>query len=154
MVAFSQPVACHGGTTLPWRSFLLGTAAIAVYLILGAAPEAWVFDRAAIAHGEWWRLITGHWVHSDLTHAAWDIAALLLLGALFEARLRWRLPLALVAASVGIDVWLWWGDPTLHYYCGLSGILNSLLIVGLLALWRDFRHPLILFTAVALWLRP
>jgi len=149
MVAFSQPVACHGGTTLPWRSFLLGTAAIAVYLILGAAPEAWVFDRAAIAHGEWWRLITGHWVHSDLTHAAWDIAALLLLGALFEARLRWRLPLALVAASVGIDVWLWWGDPTLHYYCGLSGILNSLLIVGLLALWRDFRHPLILFTAVA-----
>jgi len=94
MDALCEPGGSHGGVTLPWRSFLLGAAAIAAYLILGAAPEAWVFDRVAIAQGEWWRLITGHWVHSDLAHAAWDIAALLLLGALFEARLRWRLPLA------------------------------------------------------------
>jgi hypothetical protein len=34
----------------------------------------------------------------------------------------------------------------LRYYCGLSGILNSLLIFGLLYLWRDMRHPLILLT--------
>jgi rhomboid family GlyGly-CTERM serine protease len=105
-----------------------------------------VFDRVAIAQGEWWRLVTGHWVHSDLAHAGWDITALLLLGALFEARLQWRLPLALLIGTVGVDAWLWWGDTTLRYYCGLSGILNSLLIVGLLQLWRDLRHPLILLT--------
>jgi hypothetical protein len=34
--------------------------------------------------------------------------------------------------TVGVDAWLWWCDPTLRYCCGLSGILNSLLIVGLL----------------------
>jgi rhomboid family GlyGly-CTERM serine protease len=147
--ATSEPVVSHGGIVLPWRSFLLGSGAVAAYLILGAAPEAWVFDRVAIAQGEWWRLVTGHWVHSDLTHAVWDITALLLLGALFEARLQWRLPLALLVATVGVDVWLWWGDPALRYYCGLSGILNGLLIVGLLHLWRDLRHPLILLTAVA-----
>jgi rhomboid family GlyGly-CTERM serine protease len=120
-----------------------------VYLVFGAAPEAWVFDRAAIAQGEWWRLVTGHWVHSDLTHAGWDITALLLLGTLFEARLQWRLPVALLIGTVGVDAWLWWGDPTLRYYCGLSGILNSLLIVGLLQHWRDLRHPLILLTGIA-----
>jgi len=138
----------HGGITLPWRSFTLGALAVSAYLVLGAVPEAWVYDRVAIAQGEWWRLATGHWVHSDLPHAAWDITALLLFGALFEARLKWRLPLALLVATVGVDLWLWWGEPALLYYCGLSGILNGLLITGLLYLWLDFRHPLILFTAV------
>ena len=148
MIAPSKPGVRYGGITLPWRTLFLGAGAIAAYLILGAAPEAWVFDRAAITQGEWWRLITGHWVHSDLEHAVWDIAALLLLGTLFEARLQWQLPLALLVATVGVDAWLWWGDPALQYYCGLSGILNSLLIVGLLQLWHDLRHPLILFTGV------
>jgi rhomboid family GlyGly-CTERM serine protease len=118
------------------------------YLILGAAPESWVFDRVAIARGEWWRLVTGHWVHSDLVHAGWDITALLLLGTVFETRLQWRLPLALLIGTAGVDAWLWWGDITLQYYCGLSGILNTILLVGLLQLWRDWRHPIILLTGV------
>jgi len=148
MSATFQTGTRHGGSTLPWRSILLGASAVVVYLVLGAAPEAWVFDRVAIAQGEWWRLVTGHWVHSDLTHAGWDITALLLLGVVFEVRLRWRLPLALLIGTVGVDAWLWWGDPALQYYCGLSGILNSLLIVGLLQLWREFRHPLVVLTGV------
>lgn len=138
----------HGGITLPWCSLLLAAGAVLAYLVLGAAPGAWVFDRVAIARGEWWRLLTGHWVHSDPAHAGWDIAALLLLGALFEARLKWRLPVALLVGTVGVDAWLWWCDPALRYYCGLSGILNSLLIVGLLQYWRERRHPLILLTGV------
>jgi len=37
-----------GGSTLPWRSILLGLGAVLAYLVPGAAPEAWVFDRVAI----------------------------------------------------------------------------------------------------------
>lgn len=136
----------QGNTSLPWRSLLLSAIAVAAYRVFGAAPAAWVFDRVAIASGEWWRLISGHWVHSDPMHAGWDIGALLLLGALFEPRLQWRLPLVLLAGSLAIDAWLWWGVPMLRYYCGLSGILNSLLIFGLLHLWHEMRHPLILLT--------
>lgn len=148
MIAVFEPRAGHGSITLPWRSLLLAAVAVAAFLVFGAAPEAWVFDRHAISQGEWWRLISAHWVHSDLEHASWDIAALLLFGVLFEARLQWKLPLALLVATVGVDAWLWWGDPTLGFYCGLSGILNGLLVVGLVHLWRDFRHPLILLTTV------
>jgi rhomboid family GlyGly-CTERM serine protease len=119
------------------------------YLSFGAAPEVLVFDRAAISHGELWRHVTGHWEHSDLEHAIWDITALLLLGVLFEACLQWRLPLALLVGTVGVDVWLWWGGPALQYYCWLSGILNSLLVMGLIRLWIDLRHPLVLLTGVA-----
>ena len=134
---------------LPWRVIVLAAAAVAAYLGLGATPEAWVFDRQAIAEGEWWRLLTGHWVHSDASHAGWDISMMLLFGVLFEARLQWRLPLVLLLASLAVDAWLWWGVPDLRFYCGLSGILNGLLIVGLLEWWREMRHPLMLLTAAA-----
>ncbi len=148
MVLSLQPGGSHGGLSLPWRTLLLTTLALAGYLILGAAPEAWVFDRVAISQGEFWRLVTGHWVHSDLDHAVWDIGALAVMGALLEPRLQRELLLALAIGTLGVDLWLWWGDPALQYYCGLSGILNSLLAVGLVQLWRDLRHPLVWLTGL------
>jgi len=47
----------HGGFTLPWRALLLTSIATAAYLLLGPAPESWVWDRTAITGGEWWRLL-------------------------------------------------------------------------------------------------
>lgn len=76
--------------------------------------------------------LTGYWGQSDLAHAGWDITALLVLGTLLEVRLQWRLPTGLLTGAAGVDTWLWRGAPTLYHYCGLSGILNSPLIVGLL----------------------
>jgi len=139
----------HGSFSLPWRTLLLTAIAICAYLTLGPAPDGWVFERTAIAGGEWWRLLTGHWVHSDPQHALWDIAALLVFGLLFEPRLGWRLPLALLLATAGVDAWLWWGQPDLQRYCGLSGILNGLLAAGLYRMWRDVHHPVVLLTAAA-----
>lgn len=128
---------------MPWRTLLLTAVALALYLWAGAAPEAWVYDRLAISRGEWWRLISCHWVHSDPAHAAWDIGALLVLGWLFEARLKGQLLGVLALATLGIDLWLWYVEPSLVYYCGLSGILNGLLALGLIRWWREARHPLI-----------
>ncbi|MCU7796989.1 MAG: rhombosortase [Candidatus Thiodiazotropha sp. (ex Semelilucina semeliformis)] len=149
MASFLKIWESRGGLLLPWRTLFLTTLALAGYLILGAAPEAWVFDRAAIGNGEVWRLVTGHWVHSDFEHALWDISALVLLGVLFEKYLRGHLLLALGIGTLGVDIWLWWIDTGLHYYCGLSGILNTLLVVGLVQLWRDTRHPLVWFIGMS-----
>jgi rhomboid family GlyGly-CTERM serine protease len=148
MFAEHQEKARHGGFGLPWRTLLLSLVAVGIYWLLGAAPDAWVFDRLAISQGEWWRLITGHWVHSDVDHALWDIGALMLLGFLFERRLGNHLLWALLAASLAVDAWIWWGQPLLAYYCGLSGILNALMAVGLIRLWQEMRHPLILLTGL------
>lgn len=148
MILFRQSIRSHGSFSLPWRTLLLLSLALAGYLLPGAAPEAWVFDRSAIAQGELWRLVTGHWVHSDLNHALWDIAALALLGALFETRLQRHLLPALIIGTFGVDLWLWWGNTALDYYCGLSGILNSLLAIGLIRLWQDVRHPVIWLTGL------
>lgn len=138
----------HGGVAPPWRTLLLVMLALALYLTAGAAPEAWVYDRVAIGQGEWWRLFTGHWVHSDLEHAVWDIGALMVLGLLFEFRLRWRLFSVLALGTLGVDFWLWCFRPALQFYCGLSGILNGLLALGLLKLWQETRHPLVCLTGL------
>jgi rhomboid family GlyGly-CTERM serine protease len=138
----------HGSLTLPWRTLLLTGLALGLFLGFGSAPEAWVFDRMAITQGEWWRLITGHWVHSDLEHATWDIGALLVLGLLFESRLKGKLFTVLALGTLSIDLWLWYALPSLTYYCGLSGILNGLLALGLFRMWWELRHPLIWMTGV------
>jgi len=147
MNATAATATVQGNLALPWRSLALVALAALAYLVFGAAPEGWVFDRAAIGQGEWWRLLTAHWVHTDAAHAGWDIAGLLLLGLFFEPGLQWRLPWVLLCGTAAVDTWLWWGLPDLLYYCGLSGVLNSLMIYGLLHAWRSQRNPLLLAMA-------
>lgn len=130
--------------SLPGRTMILTLLALGLFLSAGSAPELWVFDRVAISQGEWWRLITGHWVHSDAQHALWNILALAVLGICFERELKHHLWWILFIAMAGVDIWLWWGRPDLYYYCGLSGILNTLLVVGLGVLWQSRRDPLLL----------
>lgn len=128
---------------LPWLTIALAGLAAAFYAALGPAPEAWVYDRAAIAGGEWWRLLSGHWLHGDGGHLGWNLAALLLLGTMVERCSRSLLIAGLLFGSLGVDAMLWWVTPGLTHYCGLSGVLNALLLPALAALWRaDGNGPL------------
>ena len=61
-------------SNLPWFTLLLAGAAVLIYLVAGPAPAGLLFDRAALANGEVWRLLTGHLVHSDPAHLAWNLA--------------------------------------------------------------------------------
>ncbi len=141
----------HGRPSLPWRTFLLSLLATLAYIGAGPAPEAWVFSREAINQGELWTLISGHWVHSDSRHAIWNIAALSILGSLFEYRLKHRIFTELLLASLLLSVWIGRYMPELQAYCGLSGILNTLLVTGAIALWQRYRSmSLLLIPGLAL----
>lgn len=126
---------------IPWLTLAGLTIATLLWLFAGPAPDALVYDRSGIAQGQWWRLATGHLVHSDPGHALWDIAALGLLGLLLEGRGRLRLALVGLAGLLAVDAGLWWGMPGIDRYCGLSGLLNSLVVVVLADHWR--RHALV-----------
>ena len=120
-------------------------AALALFLYLGAGPAApaLIFDRVAVTHGQWWRLVSGHLIHCDLSHLGWDVAGLLVLGWLFEDRFSRRQFLALIACGmIAVNAWLWWGQAPLRY-CGLSGLLNTLLAAGLMQQWRSSCSTLI-----------
>ncbi|MET0106487.1 MAG: rhombosortase [Sedimenticola sp.] len=141
----------HGRSYLPWRTLGLTGLTLALYLLLGPAPHALVLDREAIAAGEWWRLITGHWVHGDPQHLLLDTAGLFILSLLFERRPVWIYGAFLVAAMLLQDLMLLRWLPWIETYCGLSGLLNALLAGGMLLLWRDSgdRLYLLVLTAAA-----
>ncbi len=128
-----------GGATLspPWLTLGLVVSVLALYAIAGPAPAAWVFERDAILAGEWWRLFTGHWVHSDSNHLTWNLAAFGLLALGIEALGRRRLLGGLLLGIAGVDLMLWFGLPGLSHYCGLSGVLNTLLLQALLAHYQS-----------------
>lgn len=139
--------------SVPWLTVLWVAIAIALWGLGGPAPDALVFDRAAIAGGEGWRLLTGHLVHSDGQHALWDIGALAIIGYLLEGHGRARLLLVAGSGLLAVDACLWWGMPELDRYCGLSGILNALFVVALADLWRRYRDPLVALVAALLALK-
>ena len=104
-------------------------------LVSGDAGREWLrFDRAGIAAGEAWRLLTGHLVHLGATHALLNLAGLMLVwflvGRAFSAR-QW---LWVIAGSVAtIDLGLWFANPALDWYVGLSGLLHGMLAAGIVA---------------------
>lgn len=131
---------------LPWLSVTLAGLTAGLFAAFGPAPEAWVYDRAAIAGGEWWRLISGHWVHSDGVHLGWNLAAQLVLAWIVEMHSRRGLLAGLLVGTLGVDLMLWLGLPGLAAYCGLSGVLNSLVLLALAGLWQGATAPALVAT--------
>lgn len=106
---------------------------LALQLPGAAAVHRLEYDRAAIAAGEWWRLLTAHLIHLDFRHAALDLAGLALLWVLFARDLApraWTVVILITVAA--IDGGLWVRDPGVSWYLGLSGMLHGLLAAALL----------------------
>jgi rhomboid family GlyGly-CTERM serine protease len=99
---------------------------------------AWRYQRDAIAMGEYWRLLTGHVVHLDVTHALLNALGLLLLWALFARAWRPRQWLFAVALSLlAIDLGFWFLAPQLQWYVGASGLLHGAFACGCIAMLRE-----------------
>jgi len=111
-------------------------------LIGGPAAESLIFDRAAVADGQIWRLITAHFIHSDTNHLLWNLLGLFILGGLFERRLNKLFPTAILLGVISVGIYLLYASG-LDFYCGMSGILNTLLAAGLLQLILQNEHRLL-----------
>ena len=135
---------------MPWRSLALAAAALAV----AAAPEIvglLRLDQSAVLGGEIWRLWTGHLVHGSAQHLAWNVAALIGLGFLFERAIgRNFTALVLIGgAVVGAGVFVL--QPEIDTYLGLSGVLNTIWVGGAVIAARGERGWMraVYFVAVA-----
>lgn len=86
--------------------------------------------REAVMAGEWWRLWTGHLVHTGVRHLAWNLAALVILGfAAHRAGLARASLLYCFLSMPLISVGLLFMVPELQWYAGLSGILHGLIVL-------------------------
>jgi rhomboid family GlyGly-CTERM serine protease len=99
-----------------------------------AGREALRYDRAGLAAGQWWRLLSAHLVHLDLDHAILNSLGLVLMWALFARDYRPRQWLLIVLGSIAaIDAGLWLRDSTVAWYVGSSGALHGIMAAGTLA---------------------
>jgi rhomboid family GlyGly-CTERM serine protease len=117
------------GWWLPIGLFLL---ALIPWLGGDAASVGLRFDRAAIQSGEFWRLMSGHFVHLGAPHFALNAAGLalvwFLVGPIFDGR-QWLLILGVSVFTMDLGLWLL--NPQLDWYVGLSGLLHGILAAGL-----------------------
>jgi rhomboid family GlyGly-CTERM serine protease len=108
-----------------------------------------LFSAELIARGEWWRAVTGHFIHIDTEHLVWNCLGLLVVGTMLEHRSRKTFCAAMTAGVIAVNALLLSPYPDLDYYCGLSGVLNTLLLVALWLEWRQRHSVMIICIGVA-----
>jgi rhomboid family GlyGly-CTERM serine protease len=133
-------------------------ATVVLVLALGATGgwgrASLQFQRDALAHYQWWRLLSAHLVHLGWQHALLNCAGLVLLWMLFAREYsprRW-LWISLLAAAT-IDAGLWFLRPTVEWYLGASGVLHGAWAAGACAMYRrgdDLGAALLLLLIVKL----
>jgi len=103
-------------------------------LVLGLGDngsELLRYDRAAIAAGGWWRLLTAHMVHLDAHHLILNELGLTLMWSLFAGdfdAVEWSV--IVLSGALAISSGLWWLSPRVSWYVGASGVLHSVLAAG------------------------
>lgn len=89
------------------------------------------FDRQAILNGDYWRLWTGHLLHTNQWHLIMNIAGLVVILLLHGNYFRFWTFLFLFITGTGlIGLALLFWSPAINLYVGLSGWLHALLVYG------------------------
>jgi rhomboid family GlyGly-CTERM serine protease len=153
------PEQASGRASTPWRCAVRWTIGLTILLtLLNAGLFAWAppvagglltvlqFDGVAVRQGDWWRLVTGNFVHWSPAHFFLDLSSFLILGLLYERFFRYAYPLLLLvmAMAIGVTGLVCWPERTLVR--GLSGVDWGLFAAGLcVELARSWHAPVRLF---------
>jgi len=112
---------------LPWATLVACVLAVGAWFWPGSF-NALAYNREQILRGEWWRLITGHWVHFSGSHLFWNLVVMLPAGVwlerLYPAALRWTIVLSPLAISLALLAF----DPSMAIYAGISGVASGVLV--------------------------
>lgn len=145
-MAGTTRVPCHHNLVVPLIMFnlplqkqqyygpLITIVAAFVLFFLGSVAESHLpFSRSGVENGEWWRFITGNWLHSNVYHLLLNCAGVFLLWALHGDYYRTsQYFLMLTLYSLMVTVCLYHYDPSMTSYVGLSGALHGLFTWGAL----------------------
>lgn len=131
-------------TRTPFVTLFLCALTGALALLPTPLHEMLYFDINQIVAGQWLGLISGHWMHAGTEHLLWNVSALAIIGAVIESCSRRLLLWSLVAGMASVDLLLVSPLADIGRYCGLSGLLNTLLGVMLYLLWQRTRSKIVI----------
>jgi rhomboid family GlyGly-CTERM serine protease len=117
-----------------WLSPAVLMALLAV-LALGGEPvrEALRYDSAAIEAGQWWRVLSGSFVHLGWWHLFLNEMGVLVLVLLCPDALSpavWIRRVLLLGIGMGLGLYFF--VPGTRWYVGMSGVIHGLFLLGLM----------------------
>ncbi len=102
-----------------------------IYFLPEPTKSILTFERTLIIEGQWWRVMTGQWVHWGLGHVVMNVAGVWLVWLLFaEFATGWRYGLTLVLIGCASSIGMLLLAPSIEYYVGFSGVLYGLFAWG------------------------
>ena len=128
------------------------TFLLVVQLLPDGMQALLLYEREAMAQGQWWRLLSAHFVHLSWMHVLVNSLGLLLAVGLFPRLFAGRLwlPVLLLlclAVSVGLLQW----STEVAWYGGFSGVLMGLYVFAALQSWsRDRLVSLLVLTIISI----
>jgi rhomboid family GlyGly-CTERM serine protease len=115
--------------------FLLASLAVLSYFSIN--QNSFQYDATAIANGEIWRNISGHFAHWSFIHLFWDALAFLILGCICSFRSLKDFIFLILLSSLIISFSVEIFHPGMRCYRGLSGIDSALFCYAALNYIRD-----------------
>ena len=124
---------------MPFISLLLTAAALMIHYFHFLRPHL-LYTRTTLNDGNFWQIISCHWVHLNLDHLLWSGMTFLILGSLCEVMDRKKYMLAIGVSAVAIPIAIWFAMPDLINYGGLSGLDCSLYaLLAILFITREWQ---------------
>jgi len=125
--------------------------AVAAFALLAQVVPGWrealIYERGAIASGQWWRVWTGHVVHFGWPHFVADSGLLLIIGWTIAKEFPRSAWVGLLVMPAFISAAIYWFDPEMQRYAGLSALNLGLLLLLAARGWtgdlRDWFWPVI-----------
>ena len=125
---------CHSYTmiTKSLNPLILAIFILSIALVITQSfQQEFMFFRDQINSGQWWRLISGNFVHSNYPHLFMNLAGLWILGLLFIDSLSLKTFISsTIMLSIIVGLGLYYYSPELQRYYGISGVLHGLFLVG------------------------
>ena len=101
------------------------------FLLTPVSYELLAYERDLVTQQQWWRLISGNFLHTNFNHLLLNSAGVILLWALhgqyFTAK-SYLLYVCLLCIATTLGIYSF--APQLLWYVGLSGALHGLFILG------------------------
>lgn len=104
---------------------------ISEHLLGESLTQNLVYHRQSITEGEIWRLITGHILHTNGYHLSLNVVALMMLWVLHSRFYNTHIyTILFLFCSIFTSVGIYYFDPNLLQYVGLSGVLHGIFVFG------------------------
>jgi rhomboid family GlyGly-CTERM serine protease len=134
-------------TTFPWAFFIVAVAST-VSILMPSWREALLYNRHGIESGEGWRLWSGNIVHFGWLHYVADTGLWLIIGWFVERTYPMLTRLSIPFMALAVTGAVYFFDPEMIRYAGLSGMnvgyLVLLALLGWQKSWKDWFWPAIL----------